>query len=213
MLPEYYYPRRLTLSRPRCSCHFCSSDMTLGLGRNSDVVLLCPSLCPVLQSWSPGGSSLTFGWNPCLAWLLPKGLTSRLWNEGTPCLQGLQPSGNPSPLISPCHAQLMSGHGFWYHLEDPALDSVRFPSGYCTSFPSMEFLLPAVAVPSQKPAISHLLGQLLWQTTPNVSCYHSVAKLCLTLCDLMDCSMTDSSVVFYLLESAQIHVHWVGAAI
>ena len=38
----------------------------------------------------------------------------------------------------------------------------------------------------------------------------SVAEPCLTLCDLMDCSMPGSPVLHYLLESAQIHVksHW-----
>ena len=49
------------------------------------------------------------------------------------------------------------------------------------------------------------------------SCCYSVAKLCLTLCDPMDWSTTDSSifliVLHYLLEFAQIHVHWVSEAI
>ena len=50
----------------------------------------------------------------------------------------------------------------------------------------------------------------------NVSCYVfccSVAQSCLTLCDLMDCSMPDFPVLPYLLELAQTHVHWVGDAI
>ena len=33
------------------------------------------------------------------------------------------------------------------------------------------------------------------------------------LCDPMDCSMSGSPVLHYLLEFAQIHVHWVGVAI
>ena len=41
----------------------------------------------------------------------------------------------------------------------------------------------------------------------------SVAKLCLTLCDLMDGSTPGSSVLHYLSEFAQIHVHCVGDAI
>ena len=36
---------------------------------------------------------------------------------------------------------------------------------------------------------------------------------CPTLCDPMDCSMSGSSVLHYLLKFAQIHVHWVGDAI
>ena len=41
----------------------------------------------------------------------------------------------------------------------------------------------------------------------------SVAKLCPTLCSLMDCSVPGSSVLYYLWKFAQIHVHWVGDAI
>ena len=44
-------------------------------------------------------------------------------------------------------------------------------------------------------------------------CYCSVAKSCLTLCDPMDCSKPGFPVLHYLLEFAQIHVHWVGDAI
>jgi len=44
-------------------------------------------------------------------------------------------------------------------------------------------------------------------------CCYSVAKLCLTLCDPMDCSMPGFPVLYYLLEFAQTHVHWVSDAI
>ena len=40
-----------------------------------------------------------------------------------------------------------------------------------------------------------------------------VAHLCLTLCSPMDCSISGFSVLHYLLEFAQTHVHWVGDAI
>ena len=50
---------------------------------------------------------------------------------------------------------------------------------------------------------SLLMGILISQIV--VCC--SVAKLCLTLCDSMDCSTPGSSVFQYLLEFAQIHVH------
>ena len=39
----------------------------------------------------------------------------------------------------------------------------------------------------------------------------SVTKLCLTLCDPMDCSMPNFPVLHYLLEST--HSHWVGDTI
>ena len=41
----------------------------------------------------------------------------------------------------------------------------------------------------------------------------SVTKLCPTLYDPMDCSMPGSTVLHYLLEFPQIHVHWMGDAI
>ena len=41
----------------------------------------------------------------------------------------------------------------------------------------------------------------------------SAAKLCPTLCDPMDCSTPGSSVLHYLPEFAQIHVHCISDAI
>ena len=41
----------------------------------------------------------------------------------------------------------------------------------------------------------------------------SVTKLCSTLCDPVDCSMSGSSVLHYILEFAQIHVRRVSDAI
>ena len=44
-------------------------------------------------------------------------------------------------------------------------------------------------------------------------CCCSVAQLCLTPRNAMDCSMPDFPVLHCLLEFAQTHVHWVGDAI
>ena len=44
-------------------------------------------------------------------------------------------------------------------------------------------------------------------------CYCSITKSCPTLCNPMDCSMPGSSVLHYLQEFAQIHVHCVHDAI
>ena len=41
----------------------------------------------------------------------------------------------------------------------------------------------------------------------------SVAKSCLTICDLMNCSTPGLPLSHYLPEFAQVHVHWVGDAI
>ena len=44
----------------------------------------------------------------------------------------------------------------------------------------------------------------------HLCCSCSVANLCSTLCDLIDCSMPGFPVLHYLLGFAQIHVPWVG---
>ena len=44
-------------------------------------------------------------------------------------------------------------------------------------------------------------------------CCCSVTKLCLTLCNPMDCSTPGFPGLHHLPEFAQIHVHWVGDAI
>ena len=49
-----------------------------------------------------------------------------------------------------------------------------------------------------------------FEQTPGVGetdCCGSFAKLCLTLCDPMDCSTPGFPVLHYLLEFAQTHVH------
>ena len=43
--------------------------------------------------------------------------------------------------------------------------------------------------------------------------FSSIAQSCLTLCDLMDCSMPGLPVHHQLLEFTQTHVHWVSDAI
>ena len=48
---------------------------------------------------------------------------------------------------------------------------------------------------------------------PSRCCYFSVAHLCPTFCDAMDCSKSGFPVLYYLLEFAQTHVHWVSDAI
>ena len=50
-------------------------------------------------------------------------------------------------------------------------------------------------------------------TLPSLCHCFSVAKLCPTLFNSMDCSMPGSSVLHYLLEFALIHVYWVCDAV
>ena len=67
--------------------------------------------------------------------------------------------------------------------------------------------------------IAHIGGYILKTTELYTSngwiiwfCCCSVAKSCPVLCDSKDCSIPGSSVLHYLSEFAQIHVHWVGDA-
>ena len=46
-----------------------------------------------------------------------------------------------------------------------------------------------------------------------IFCCCSVLKSCPILCDPMNYILPDSSIPYYLLELAQIHVHWVGNGI
>ena len=48
---------------------------------------------------------------------------------------------------------------------------------------------------------------------PCATCCCSVAQLCLTLCDPMDCITPGFPALHHLLELAQTHVHWVDDAI
>ena len=50
---------------------------------------------------------------------------------------------------------------------------------------------------------------ILWRRGSwNRCCCCSVTKLCLTLCDPMNCSTPGFPVLYYLLEFAQTHFHW-----
>ena len=61
----------------------------------------------------------------------------------------------------------------------------------------------------------HVLQHTTWEVVfTGICCWCSVAKLCPILCNPMDCrSMSGSSVLHYLPEFAQTHVHWVSDAI
>ena len=63
------------------------------------------------------------------------------------------------------------------------------------------------------PTHSTLHFQVSWEPSQYFCCGHcSVAKLCSTLCNPVDCSMPGFPVLHYLLKFAQIHVHWVNDA-
>ena len=49
--------------------------------------------------------------------------------------------------------------------------------------------------------------------THTICCFCSVTKLCLTVCNPMDCSTPGLPVLHHLSQFTQTHVHWVGDAI
>ena len=63
-------------------------------------------------------------------------------------------------------------------------------------------------------SVLYILGGLNLWTLPCMRncCCCSVAKLCLTLCNPMDCSTPGLPAPQHLLEFAQVHVHWVSDA-
>ena len=79
---------------------------------------------------------------------------------------------------------------------------------------------PSVLVTSSVDIHFHTLGGKLFRWTYVCAshtqvdcCYCSVAKLCPTPCDPMDCNTPDLPVLHHLLKFAQTQVHWVGDAI
>ena len=57
------------------------------------------------------------------------------------------------------------------------------------------------------------LASIMQSLLGRFCCCCSVAKLCLTLCDPMNCSTPGLPVLHYLSKFAQTHVHWVSDAI
>ena len=58
-----------------------------------------------------------------------------------------------------------------------------------------------------------MLNSQVFLVCMTILCCYSVDESSLTLCNPMDCSIPGPSVLYSLLESAQIHIHWVGNSI
>ena len=66
---------------------------------------------------------------------------------------------------------------------------------------------------TELPILFFLEFECLTQCLAHLVQFSSVAQLCLTLCDPMNCSTPGLPVYHQLPESTQTHVHWVGDAI
>ena len=107
LLPEYQYPKDWHWVSHAVAANFVPLTWPWAW---EEILTLLSCVQASALCCSPGhqvGLVLSFCLTPCLAWFLPKGFTSLLWNEDPVllllcklCPQGLQYSGNPSPLIS-----------------------------------------------------------------------------------------------------------------
>ena len=173
--------------------------------------------------WCPrghAGPASPFLLSPCPSWtsghsafsdfLSPQGLATFLLSQVAPassprCSWGL----HSQPLRSFISSQIMSPDLHllwlcWFPCWKPLCD-VRvshYVSLICRLLSSWE----ARVLPCNKLCHNFMAQDFC-------CCCCSVTKLCLTLCDPMDCSTLGFLVLRYLPEFAQIHVHWVGDAI
>ena len=67
--------------------------------------------------------------------------------------------------------------------------------------------------PSSYTFIKSPLFHIKFDAIKYCCCCCSITKLCLTLCDCMNCNTPGFPVLHYLPEFAQTHVHWVSDAI
>ena len=71
--------------------------------------------------------------------------------------------------------------------------------------------IPGMAEPGGLPSMESHRVRHNWSDLAAAAA--AAVKWCPTLCNLMECSMPGCSVLHYLLEFAQTHVHWLSDAI
>ena len=122
----------------------------------------------------------------------------------------LQPHGSQHAR-SPCPSPTPAVHtdsrpsSQWHH---PAISSSVVPFSSCPqSLPASESFPMSQLFPwgGQSTGVSADYGD---PNSTKTSC--SLTQSCPTLCDSMDCTVPGFPVLHYLLEFAQIHVHWVS---
>ena len=89
---------------------------------------------------------------------------------------------------------------------------VRGVEGWMTVLPLTSWVRFQTWVSSTHSGDNNINSTHLWDSCRDCYCC-SVAKLCLTLCDPVDCSTPGFCVPHHLLEFAQVCVHWIGGAV
>ena len=138
---------------------------------------------------------------------LSTGILQQQYWTGLPCPS---PRDLPNPAIEPWSPALQADSLPSEPPEKPKKTGVGNLSLLQGNFPSQE----------SNWGLLHcwqILYQLSYLGSPNTSFssvqFSSVAQLCPTLCDPMNCSMPGLPVHHQLPEFTQTHVHWVGDAI
>ena len=104
--------------------------------------------------------------------------------------------GNGNPLQCSCLENPRDGGAWWAAVYEVAQSRTR---------------LKRLSSSSSSSSSSWLQNSELLFLSGLFCCW--VAKLCPALCEPMECSMPGSPVLHYLMEFAQIPVHWVGDVI
>ena len=126
----------------------------------------------------------------------------------------LIPMGGKNKYFSNISKKGHNIHSFWIHLRHkPPPETVtvatQMPPDYW--FQAQVSGLEVGCHPGRQMAVGKNLDLYVKITAHcqkyNAYCCCQVAKLCLTLCNPMDCNMPGSFVLHYLLELTQMHVH------
>ena len=125
-------------------------------------------------------------------------------------------AGNwPGCMWAQLHTTRCSRWTWAHRTSAPAFLANRTCCLYAYASPHVLQALPGSSVttpwPTPAPAVSFLSVDS-WLPSGVCSCC-SVVKSCPALWDPMDCSTPGFSVLHYLLEFAQIHVHWASDAV
>ena len=136
----------------------------------------------------------------------------------TACVRGSFASSS-SPMSSSCCLRCACNgwnsnnhYGLWVDLESLGVDLEN--ENHVRKVQQQERMLGSCPVESHSTLalLLHFFSNIEKEINVYLNCSCSVAKLCPTLCDPMDCSMPGFSVLHYLPEFAQTDVHQVSDA-
>ena len=140
---------------------------------------------------------------------------THLLREPHPPPQSTTPTTSSEPHPPPQRATPASPESHTHLLREPSTSSVPASASLCSDLFPPHLLIDLSALYFFTPFITFfsLFLPFIHSLTSNSCWCCSVAKLCPTLCDAMDCSTPRLPVFHRLLEFAQTRIHWVSDAI